>query len=251
MPPEPPRRGTPIGRITELVTATAPHTPVPPPNDKAPTARPPAPDRREPPKEYARPRPMVRAPSVTPQPPPLPSAETDEHTLVGPPVALWPPPDALPSLVPPATVERYERALEQKARKLPGEPTIKGLLFKLLAALIALAAALTVTAQFVNVLLEPIVKKLEAKQDAQAVVIGPLPAAAASADKSADACRDWARAYDDYNRQVLAKAGIIVPERDNAPPVTPIELDQTPLPRSGKLTAAPMVRIKTKPPQLP
>ncbi len=84
MPPldPPPRRGAPLARITELNQATAPHTPIPPPGDVAPTARPPAPDPRPPPKAYAHPRTMVRAPG--PMPPPLPTYDSPEHTLVGP-----------------------------------------------------------------------------------------------------------------------------------------------------------------------
>jgi hypothetical protein len=278
----------PLGRVlAEPNVSTAPHTPVPPPNDAAPTARPPAPDPRPPPLEYARPRPMVRAPG--PKPPPLPFAGPEEHTLIGlSPVlsaqksrgdAGYRKPETLaellaakdaelanaraeleaerrkpapsPSLVPPADVERYERKLERRAHKLPGDGSLKPLVLKLVATLTGLAAALTVTVQLANAWLEPRIKNVEAKQSAQAETLKPLPAAAASADKSADACRDWARAYDDYNRQVLAKAGIIIPERENAPPVKPIELDQTPLPRSGRITGAPLIRIKTKPPDLP
>lgn len=122
MPPEPPRRGVPIGRITELVTATAPHTPVPPPNDTALTARPPAPDRREPPKEYARPRTMVRAPG--PLPPPLPVTETDERTLVG--IGVPPPRPKLDSvevatetlLAELAEASNEKRAAEAEAEQL-------------------------------------------------------------------------------------------------------------------------------------
>ncbi len=297
MPPlEPPRRGVPLGRVAaEPNVATAPHTPVPPPNDTAPTGRPPAPDPRPPPKAYAHPRTMVRAPG--PMPPPLPAYDSPEHTLVGPSPVLaaqeaqgdagdrksvheaTQSPDTLagmlaarnaelsrmraeleaerrkpapaPSLVPPAEVDRYELQLERKARKIPSDGTLKDLLLKLGAALTGLIVALTASAQLANQYIDWKLKNVEAKQKAQEVVVGPLPAAAASADKSADACRDWAAAYADYNRQVLEKAGIVTPQPENAPPVTPIELDQTPLPKSGKVTAAPLVRIKTRPPKLP
>jgi len=155
-----------------------------------------------------------------------------------------------PSLVPPAEVEQYERKLERKAHKLPSDVSLKPLVLKLVAALTGLAAALTVTVQLANAWLEPRIKNVEAKQSAQAETLKPLPAAAASADKSADACRDWARAKDDYDRQVFAKLGVVIPQQPNAQPVTEIKT-RAPVRKANSVTGAPVLEVLTPPPPLP
>jgi hypothetical protein len=69
-PPEPPRRGSPLGPITEVNAARGPHTPAPPPDDVT-TSPPPAPDRREPPRQYRAPRPAAvpaQRPDLTEEP---------------------------------------------------------------------------------------------------------------------------------------------------------------------------------------
>lgn len=270
MPPEPPRRGVPIGRITELVTATAPHTPVPPPNDATPTARPPA-DPRPPPAQYARPRTMVRAPSVG-GPPPLPATDTDEHTLAGiaPPSAPPDEPDRDSGLIAADGTFRLYQAEHARAEALAAElvaakreatpeerpsspPTgaqWRSLLYKLVAAVLALVAAATVGIEAYTQYVKLKVDVLSAKVTAQEVVTKPLPGAAASADKSADACREWARATDDYHRQIFSKLGVIIPPQPNAMPVTEIKT-RAAVRKPNAVTGAPVLEVLTLPPALP
>jgi hypothetical protein len=159
-------------------------------------------------------------------------------------------PAPAPSLVPPAEIDRYELQLERKARKLPSDGALKDLLLKLGAALTGLIVALTASAQLANQYIDWKLKNVEAKQAAQADTIKPLPAAAASADKSADACRDWAKATDDYHRQVFAKLGVIIPQQPNATPVTEIKT-RAPAHKANSVTGAPVLEVLTPPPPLP
>jgi hypothetical protein len=156
----------------------------------------------------------------------------------------------IPSLVPPAQVEQYERKLEKKSHKPINDGALKALLLKLGAALTGLVVVLTTSAQLLNQYVEWKLKNVEAKQSAQAETLKPLPAAAASADKSADACRDWAKATDDYNRQVFAKLGVIIPQQPNAMPVTEIKT-RAPVRKGNSVTGAPVLEIITAPPKLP
>lgn len=82
-PPEPPRRGAPLGRITEVNAAHGPHTPVPPATDNASTVPPPV-DRRPPPRQYAVAHPVPRAPTLiaSPAPPSEPPDDGDRPSTV-------------------------------------------------------------------------------------------------------------------------------------------------------------------------
>lgn len=91
---------------------------------------------------------------------------------------------------------------------------------------------------------------VEQKQAAQQVVVDPLPAKVVNVERGETSCKEWARAWDDYNRQVLGKLGVIIPPQPNAPPTKPIEA-HTIVRRPNAVTGGPVLEVTTLPPPLP
>jgi hypothetical protein len=265
--------------VTDTVAPGAVHAYRPPPlPDHRPTAPPPKPDLRP------FPRSSVVGVKVPPRaaPPPVPAGVTDEdeRTIVGlgPAVNGQPEPptevdeDSMVKAVKAADTLAAElarrnaqvAALQHElaaAQRLPAPPATPSetppsrakwhsLAFKLIAAVTGLVGALTVALEVYTSQVRTRVDNVEAKVAAQEVVTKPLPAAAASADLAADACRDWARLHSDYDRQIFRKLGVVIPEPENSKPVEPIKT-RAPVRRGNAVTGAPVLEVLTPPPALP
>lgn len=267
MPPNPPRRGPP-GGLLEVNAAQAPHTPVPPPLDNAPTARPPAMP-MPPPRHLAKPR-VVVPPLAAPRSPGF-DEDAAEHTTLG----------LGPSSAPPAQqqlsgelavtarelaaeraqreqLERkladFEERLERRTAESERAPTPiqwKSLAFKLVAGLVAFVAAATVALEAYTLTLRQRVDTVQAKQTTQEAVNAPLPSKVSELELGKVAWRDYAKAKEAYDRAVFAKAGIVLPAPEGAAQAPALEFDQVPMRKPGVVTGGPLVRVKTLPPPLP
>lgn len=91
---------------------------------------------------------------------------------------------------------------------------------------------------------------VEQKQAAQQVVVDPLPAKVVNVERGETSCKEWARAKDDYDRQVFGKLGVVIPLQPNAAPTKPIDA-HTIVRRPNAITGAPVLEIVTAPPPLP
>ena len=277
MPLDPPRRrpsGAMIDRV-EPGAVNAPHA-------EAPTGPPPAPDRRSPPVAYRAPRPSLQA-IVVPRLQAEQASGLDESwepTLHGVgPSSVPPMPPAREKLDSVETsagrlldelmAERKESAeLRQQLRALDvsyhqprvevapiSHPPKKAEWAKLL---FGLGGALTLFLGAAGTYLgaraatkEQAVENVAAAASAQRIVVDPLPGQIKEVARDTGDCRSWARAWDDYNRQVLGKMGVIIPEQPNAPPVKSLEFDAVPMRRNGVVTGGPLLRVRTPPPPLP
>lgn len=94
------------------------------------------------------------------------------------------------------------------------------------------------------------VDNVAAAASAQKVVVDPLPSQVAQVERGADGCREWARLYADYDRQIFRKMGVIIPEPENAKPVEPIKT-RAPMRKPNAVTGAPVLEVLTPPPPLP
>ena len=90
----------------------------------------------------------------------------------------------------------------------------------------------------------------EEKRAADKVVTAPLPEKVQAVERQSTDCQTWARLYADYDRQVFAKLGVIIPERPNALPSEPIKT-QARVRRANTVTSAPILEVLTLPPPLP
>ena len=279
-PPKPPPRqsSSRLPAVEERYAAGAIHSP----HAEAPTSPPPAPDRREPPIAYRAPRTPSGAVVVprlqVEQAPDL--DESWEPTLHGVgPSSVSPMPPAREKLDSVETsagrlldelmAERKESAeLRQQLRALDAgyhqprvevapisHPPKKAEWAKLL---FGLGGALTLFLGAAGTYLgaraatkEQAVENVAAAASAQKIVVDPLPGQIKEVARDTGDCRSWARAWDDYNRQVLGKMGVIIPEQPNAPPVKSLEFDAVPMRRNGIVTSGPLLRVRTPPPQLP
>ncbi len=97
---------------------------------------------------------------------------------------------------------------------------------------------------------EHAVDKVAAAASAQKVIVAPLPEKVQQNERATDGCKVWARATDDYYRQVFGKLGVRIPEQPNAMPITPIET-RAPKHRPNAITSAPLLEVLTPPPALP
>ena len=268
MPPEKPHRGP----IREQNVATSPHTPIPPASDTVSTAPPPAPDRRDPPRQYQVARPVPREDTLVSSPPPVPmrpkldSVEISHQTLLHDWAARGEEIRAEEAARRAAQAEADElrRQLRDLDRSnhlphvevaprgsLPPKRTdwAKGF-FGLMGALTLFLGGLGTYLGARAATREQHVDVVEQKQAAQQVVVDPLPAKVVSVERGESSCKAWARATDDYNRQVWGKLGVVIPPQPNSPPVTPIKSHAI-VRRANALTGAPLLEIETPPPPLP
>jgi hypothetical protein len=94
------------------------------------------------------------------------------------------------------------------------------------------------------------VDRVAAATSAQKIVVDPLPKQVAQVERGADGCREWARLYSDYDRQIFRKMGIIIPEPENAKPVDPIST-RAPMRKPNTVSGALVLEVLTPPPPLP
>jgi hypothetical protein len=233
--PEPPRPGHRLS-VTEINLAT--------------TERPPAPDRRPPPKELAAPRaplPSIRDQTI---------AELAEQTRVAKAEADQAKAEADQAKAEADALRAAAAAAKQAAPVVdslaPGaeRKALLRLAYKLGTPLVLLMGAATawLTAHTANV--ERKIDRVEQNRTLDKVVTDPLPEKVSTNERATVDCREWAAATDDYYRQVFGKAGISIPLQPNAKPVTPIEA-RAPRRRPNTIGTGIVLEILTPPPPLP
>ncbi len=97
---------------------------------------------------------------------------------------------------------------------------------------------------------ESAVTNVEAKTSAQATVTADLTPRVTAVERDASSCKAWARAQDDYMRQVFGKLGVVIPPQPNAPPVEAIKAVAR-VRKPNAITNAPLLEVQTPPPPLP
>ncbi|HEY3253752.1 MAG TPA: hypothetical protein VGJ91_07375 [Polyangiaceae bacterium] len=110
------------------------------------------------------------------------------------------------------------------------------------------AATAWLSAHTANV--EAKVDRVEVDRKLDKVVTDPLPEKVQTNERDATGCKAWARATDDYYRQVFGKLGVSIPQQPNALPITPIET-RAPKHKPNAVTGAPVLEVLTPPPALP
>jgi hypothetical protein len=124
------------------------------------------------------------------------------------------------------------------------------LAYKLGTPLVLLMGAATAWLGAHTAKVEERVDRVEETRKLDKVTTDPLPEKVQTNERAAVDCREWARATDDYHRQVFGKLGVIIPNQPNALPVTAIET-RAPKHRPNAITGAPVLEVLTPPPALP
>ncbi len=250
-PPEPPRRGT-LPSVTEVNAARGPHTPIPPPDvrTKPPPAMP-----MDPPRQYARrPEPTLVG---SPAPPP-PSSIRDSHEISVDSILTELASKAEEARLAKAEADALREALTA-AQRLPSPDSLSPgaerkalikLAYKLGTPLVLLMGAATawLSAHTANV--EAKVDRVEETRKMDKVVTDPLPEKISTNERAAVSCQEWARAYDDYNRQIWARFGVAIPRHPNALPSSAVEFS-APKAKPNRLSGGVILEVRTPPPPLP
>jgi len=253
MPPEPPRRR---GDITEVNESRAPHTPLPTAPTSPPPAMPMAPpkgfdgrpriaDRRDPDRTLqGLAPPSEKRPPVS-NPPPPPSIRDSREVILA---------ELALQEAQQAKAERDELRAELEEFKRDAATSDRKILTKLATRLggplVLLMGAATAWLTAHTSQVESKVDRVAENRERDKVVTEPLPEKVQTAETSAASCKQWAREYDDYNRQIWARFGVAIPRQPNALPSEVVEFS-APKAKSNRLNGGVILEVKTQPPALP